>query len=352
MRFLSRPLVTLALTTGLILTACTSPATPSTPTANTAVNNTPTVVVAEVVPTATATSIPSTPTAEPTNTPLPISTSTPTALPTNTAVPEPTDTPVPEPTDTPIPEPTDTPTKVPAKPAPTSTPKPKPVQPTSTPKPQPAETPTPAVVRQLPGAVKPAVIAAGNKSQPKVALTFDAGADSVPTKKILDTLRKHNLHVTMFLTGEWAEQNPGLLRQIVADGHEIGNHSYSHPDLTTVSDAQVENQVQKAEQILTSMSGVSPRPYFRPPFGAYNQHVINELGGMGYYAVMWTLDSGDWRPEFTPQMVLSRVVKGAQNGSIVVEHLGSAQSAAVLDDIINGLQGRGLRIVTLSEVLR
>lgn len=341
MRFLSRLLVTLVVATGLMLTACTSPAIPSTPTVNTAAKKTPTVVLAEIIPTATATPVPPTPTAEPTNTPLP----------TLTPTPPPTDTPVPTPTDTPVPEPTDTPTLVPTKPAPTATPKPKP-QPTSTPKPKPAATSTPAPVSQLPYAVKPAVIAAGNKSQPKVALTFDAGGDSVPTKKILDTLRKHNLRVTVFLTGEWAEENPGLVQQIVADGHEIGNHSYSHPDLTTVGDAQIQSQVQKAEQIITSMTGVNPRPYFRPPYGAYNQHVVNQLGGLGYYAVMWTLDSGDWRPEFTPKMVVDRVVKGAQNGSIVVEHLGSPQSAAILDDIINGLQARGLRIVTLSEVLK
>ncbi|MCL5960671.1 MAG: polysaccharide deacetylase family protein, partial [Chloroflexi bacterium] len=133
---------------------------------------------------------------------------TPTA--TETASPSPTAPPTAEPTGTPTPEPSPTP------------------PPTVTPVP---ETATPSPTKASLGTGKE--IDRGDPNSSMIALTFDAGSGSEPTPKILDTLKERGIHVTVFLTGQWIEQNPELVKRIAADGHEIGNHTYSHPDLTT-----------------------------------------------------------------------------------------------------------------------
>jgi peptidoglycan/xylan/chitin deacetylase (PgdA/CDA1 family) len=242
------------------------------------------------------------------------------------------------------------PTPTPTSPA-TATPK---SPPTSTPRPVAAATPTntqaPQPSNQVSGQAR--IISAGNKSRAVVALTFDGGAGSAPTKKILDTLRKHNVRVTMFVTGKWAEENPALIRQMVADGHEFANHTYTHSDLTKMSDAAITDEIKRTEQIIINMTGQNPKPYFRPPYGAYNARVANLLHQLGYYTIMWTLDSGDWLADSTVQTVLNKVVTQSANGSIVVQHLGEPKSADALDTIIVRLKERGFTIGTMTDVLR
>lgn len=236
--------------------------------------------------------------------------------------------------------------------APTPTPTPR-ATPTFTPRP-----PTPTKTAAQPEEPAPApsgtarVISVGNRSRPIVALTFDAGAGSAPTPKILEALRKHNVRVTMFVTGKWAEENPGLMRQMAADGHEFANHTWTHDDQTKKSDAAVIEEVRSTEQIILSMTGQNPKPYFRPPYGAYNGRLVNIWGSLGYYTIMWTLDSGDWLADATPAKVLNKVATQSGNGSIVVQHLGSQQTADSLDELITRLKARGFTIGTLSDALR
>src|SRR5262249_49880262 len=144
---------------------------------------------------------------------------------------------------------------------------------------------------------------------------------------------------------------PTLTREIAAE-HEIANHSWSHPDFVTLSNAQVLAEMTRAEEALGRIAGVETRPLWRAPFGSRNARILNLLREAGWgYEIFWTADSGDWL-DITPAQVRANVNKGAVNGAIIVEHCGSDQSAAVLPQIINDLQARGLRIVTVSELLR
>lgn len=185
-----------------------------------------------------------------------------------------------------------------------------------------------------------------------VALTFDAGTEgggSAP--EILEVLRERGLHVTFFLSGHWVDHNPYLAQQIVADGHEIANHSYDHPDLTRLTDEQIVWELDYTDQVVSDIMGAHTRPYFRPPFGSRTRRVLDVAAASGFRSIYWSLDSGDWMPRATAGAVVSRVLRFAAPGDIVVEHVGSAASAAALPLILDDFAERGWRVGTVSQVL-
>lgn len=185
----------------------------------------------------------------------------------------------------------------------------------------------------------------------KIAITLDAGASPAPTPAILKTLKAAGLHVTFFLTGKWCEQNPELVKEIAADGHEIGNHSYSHPDLRKLSDDAIREQLSKTENLIVQLTGKSTKPLFRPPFGGRDKRVLSVAEGEGYTSVCWSLDSWDaFKKGITSQEIEKRVLDKIQGGDIVLMHCGSAPTAAALPDIIAKLQQRGFQIVKVSEL--
>jgi peptidoglycan/xylan/chitin deacetylase (PgdA/CDA1 family) len=183
-----------------------------------------------------------------------------------------------------------------------------------------------------------------------MALTFDCGASGVPTPAILDALRAAGVRVTFFITGRWADLYPELTR-LIASEHEVANHSYSHPDFATMSDAQIQGEMLRGEQSLNRAGATDTRPYWRAPFGSRNSRIMNVIAQMGWhYHILWSADSGDWL-EISPQEVRNRVNRAASNGAIIVQHCGSTQTAAILPEILRDLQGRGYRIVTVTEIL-
>lgn len=185
----------------------------------------------------------------------------------------------------------------------------------------------------------------------KVALTFDGGASSAPTSAILKALRDAGVHATMFMTADFVDRNPDLVVQMAKDGHEFGNHSATHPDMTTISDQEIVDELDRLERSVVALTGKSTRPWFRPPFGAVNDRVLKVAASRGYYAVMWTTDSADWRNDIDAPTVASRMLRYTEPGSIMIEHLGSPQSGEVLADVLKALQARGLKFGTLSEVI-
>lgn len=277
-------------------------------------------------------------------------TSTPTQE-TQVATPSPTatPTPTPSPTATPTPDPSPTPTPTPA------------VEPTRRPTETP-ETPEPTAIptedETFP--VEPMEFDRGDPNSPVVALTFDAGAARGAAEQVLDILRERGIKVTFFLTGKWAEENPDLVQRMAAEGHELANHTYSHPDLTKISDEEISQQLASTEQIVAGISGKSTKPWFRPPFGARNRHVLEVAARQGYQSIFWTLDSLDsvGDPK-TVDFIINRVTNPtdadgnamALNGAIVLQHVGSPESAAALPTILDRLAERGLQVVTISELL-
>jgi peptidoglycan/xylan/chitin deacetylase (PgdA/CDA1 family) len=167
----------------------------------------------------------------------------------------------------------------------------------------------------------------------------------------MEILRERQLHVTFFLSGHWVDHNPDLTQQIVLDGHEIANHSYSHPDLTRLSDDQIVYQLDYTDQVVWDLTGIHTRPYFRPPFGARNHRVLDVAAAAGFRSIFWSLDSGDWLPRASAGAVATKILRYVVPGDIVVEHVGSEASADALPVILDELDQRGWRVGTVSEVL-
>jgi peptidoglycan/xylan/chitin deacetylase (PgdA/CDA1 family) len=219
----------------------------------------------------------------------------------------------------------------------------------------PATTVTPTTLITEPAAV----VWIGDASERAVALTFDAGSDAGHTSAILDELASRGIRATFALTGEWVEQNPPLARRIVAEGHVVMNHSYDHPSFTGVSSDDVAlttesrwSQLDRAETAISSVTGRTSLPYFRPPFGDQDASVARDAGARGYrYLVMWTIDSLGWKGT-APSDVVARCLDLAEPGAIMMFHVGSASTdAEALPAVIDQLGAQGYVFVTIPELI-
>lgn len=221
----------------------------------------------------------------------------------------------------------------------------------------------PLIIPQLEGKAggqdsPPPLVRRGRGDMPWVALTLDAGGTAENVPEVLATLREHHAHITFFLTGEWIRENPELTRQIVADGHEIGNHTLDHPDLTTLDDASIQRELAETEALLHQAAGeaASIRPFFRPPFGAYDERVLRVAVGEGYLPIYWTFDSLDSvgkpkTPEFLVERVTGHLPPDQLRGAIILAHCGLAPTAAALPQILDRLAELGLEVRPISDVL-
>ncbi len=195
-------------------------------------------------------------------------------------------------------------------------------------------------------------------SQKVVALTFDAGANGDGVQSILRTLDRRNGRGTFFLTGAFVDMFPGKSRAMAA--YPVGNHTYSHPDLTTLSNAAIVAEIRAAHIKIKTVTGQDPHPYFRFPFGAANARTIDVVNGRCYVPVRWTVDTLGWKGTsggMTRAKVVQRVVDGLRPGAIILMHVGSNPSdgtmldAAALSQIITEVRARGYSLVTLNRLL-
>ena len=193
-----------------------------------------------------------------------------------------------------------------------------------------------------------------------VALTFDAGGNASGLESILGTLAAEGVTGTFFLTGRWADANPGGVAAIAAAGHRFGNHSVTHPAFTTLSDAAIRDEVLGAEASIRAGGG-DPRPLFRFPLGDRDARTIAAVNDLGYLPVRWTVDTLGWKGTsggMTTQGVCDRVVAGLQPGEIVLMHVGSnpddgtTLDADALPEVIAQLRGSGYTFVTLDVLLQ
>ncbi|HHY47430.1 MAG TPA: polysaccharide deacetylase family protein, partial [Firmicutes bacterium] len=128
----------------------------------------------------------------------------------------------------------------------------------------------------------------------KISLSFDAMWGTDYTDKILEILRRHNVKTTFFLGGYWLEKYPDYVKKIASEGHEIGNHTYSHPHLNALSREEIRSEIMRAHEIIKSLTGKDSR-LFRPPFGEYSNKVIEVAKECGYETIQWSVDSLDWQ---------------------------------------------------------
>ncbi|HET8683747.1 MAG TPA: polysaccharide deacetylase family protein [Micromonosporaceae bacterium] len=193
-----------------------------------------------------------------------------------------------------------------------------------------------------------------------IALTFDAGANANGLASIRTTLARKNVPATFFLTGSWVRTFPAQANEVVVGGFRVGNHTDTHPHLPALlDDAQVRAQLLNAQRSILLANGSEARPLFRFPYGDRNARTISIVNSLGYVPVRWTVDSLGWQGTSggqTTQLVINRVLAGAQPGAIVLMHVGSnpddgtTLDAAALPQIIDGLRARGYSFVTLKAL--
>lgn len=172
-----------------------------------------------------------------------------------------------------------------------------------------------------------------------------------PAPGILDTLAEKDVRCTIFVTGYWVRNNPEVVQRMVAEGHELANHSDTHPPFTELTDEEIGRELAGVEEAVMELTGLSTKPFFRPPFGNRDDRVRRVVRENGYLTIYWTYFVWDWIEDEPAESVYSYAVDGACNGAIVVLHLGSWQTEQVLPGIIDELRARGYRLVTLSELL-
>jgi len=218
----------------------------------------------------------------------------------------------------------------------------------------------PAQAVPLPPEGSPAlVIRKGDAGRKIVAFSFDAGADAGFASQILDTLAANGIHASFGMTGRWAERYPELLQRIVREGHHLINHTYDHASMTgattkttPLTREQRWEELDRTEAIIMQLTGATTKPYFRPPYGAYDASVNEDVGGRGYaYNVLWTVDSRGWMGA-TVGAIIQRCLEKAEPGAIYVFHVGSAsQDGPALQAVIDGLRAQGYFIGAVPDVL-
>ena len=186
-----------------------------------------------------------------------------------------------------------------------------------------------------------------------IALTFDDGSDGNNISEVLKILKENDVKSTFFITGASAKKHTDLIKEIVQEGHEIGNHSYSHPDFTLLTEDEIKNELEKTDELIKNITGISTKPYFRPPYGAFNEKVLKSLGNFGYaYTIYWTIDTVDWTGN-SENEITKKVLDKAAPGYIVLMHVGAGadNTSKALPVIIKKLKEKGYSFVTIKELL-
>ena len=183
----------------------------------------------------------------------------------------------------------------------------------------------------------------------KLSISFDAAWGDDSTLEILDILDKYNVKSTFFLVGFWVDKYPEHVKEIYKRGHDIGNHSTNHPYMTKLSEEEILRELNITGDKIKELTKEKPI-LFRPPFGDYNNKLINICRDNGYYVIQWDVDSLDWK-EMGVQPVVDRVTRNVRNGSIVLFHNNAKYVSEYLPIIIEKLQNDGYEIVPISELI-
>ena len=185
---------------------------------------------------------------------------------------------------------------------------------------------------------------------PLIALTFDDGPKRTNTPRLLDLAAQRRIRLTFFLVGSQVARKPDIARRIAAEGHEIGNHSWSHPNFTELSEEAVRDELRKTDDAIVRETGIKPR-LMRPPFGAITKAQWDWIEkDFGYRIAWWHVDSRDWKDR-DPEVVAHRILGDAREGSIILCHDIHASTVDAMPEVFDGLLQRGFKFATVSELL-
>ena len=183
-----------------------------------------------------------------------------------------------------------------------------------------------------------------------VAITYDDGPVPGSTERLLDILKRKGVHATFFVVGGNANAYPQILRRIRDEGHTIGNHSFTHPDMARQSDGTIAAQLDDTNAALKKQADMEPR-WMRPPYGSYDSRVASGAGERAMSLAIWDVDTADWQHR-TPATTCQRAVDGAREGSIILMHDIHQPTVDAAECVIDGLRAKGLKPVGLDEMIK
>lgn len=184
----------------------------------------------------------------------------------------------------------------------------------------------------------------GDTSKNIIYLTFDAGFENGNTEKILDSLKKHNVKATFFLVGNYIETSPELVERMVEEGHTIGNHTYSHPDMSKISDEEsFKKELQSLESLYKETTGQELLKIYRPPQGKYCVSNLEMADKLGYKTIFWSLAYVDWyeNKQPTKEEAFNKLLKRIHPGAIVLLHSTSKTNGDILDELLTKWEDMG-----------
>jgi len=167
--------------------------------------------------------------------------------------------------------------------------------------------------------------------------------------QILEVLKTNDVRATFFVLGEWAEKFPEVIKKMTEGGHDVANHSDTHPHIASMSYDEMRNEIKAANEKINALTGKT-NDLFRAPYGEYNDNVIKAAEEEGCYTIQWDVDSLDWK-DLGKQNILDRVLSKTKNGSIILMHNGTKDTANVLDEMLKKLKEKGFAFVPTSEFI-
>ena len=195
---------------------------------------------------------------------------------------------------------------------------------------------------------------AQDTEEKELYLTFDCGYENGNTPAILEALKNHNAPATFFVVGNFIRDNPELIRQMVEEGHTVGNHTYSHPDMSQISSPEAfEEELVKVEELYRKTTGEEMPRYYRPPRGVYSENNLKQAQDMGYTTVLWSLAYEDWYENDQParEEALNLLNKRIHPGAIVLLHSTSKTNARILGELIDGWREKGYKFESIDKLL-
>ena len=187
-----------------------------------------------------------------------------------------------------------------------------------------------------------------------IYLTFDAGYENGNTEPILDALKKHNVSATFFVVGHYLESSPELVKRMLAEGHTVGNHTYTHPDMSAISSMEAfQKEMEDVEKKYEEITGEKMVKYYRPPQGKYSMENLKMAQELGYKTFFWSLAYVDWYQDNQPTRdeAFEKLIGRIHPGSIVLLHSTSSTNGEILDELLGKWEEMGYRFGTLSELV-
>ena len=184
----------------------------------------------------------------------------------------------------------------------------------------------------------------GDTNKKEIYITFDAGFENGNTERILDALKKHGVKATFFLVGNYFETQPKLVKRMAEEGHTIGNHTYSHPDMSKIGDIQsFQTELQKNEALYRDVLGSEMPKLYRPPQGKFCEENLKMAQQLGYSTVFWSLAYVDWYTDDqpTPEQAFSKLLPRIHPGAVVLLHSTSSTNAEILDELLTKWEEMG-----------